>query len=170
MFIAKWMNGRWTINRQKCRSEVRRLQNMLDQTDLTPVSDHLDLLAARSSRLSTSFNVSLSSSKGVSPLQVFGKYHAKNMTDPKTTMAHLRLTLERRRSPNSLLSHHQHRLSPRSLHGTVAIQSPQRCHPSSKSVSPETQLRSPESGPCISSHFLYFRPKSECLPPVSSHD
>ena len=41
---VNWMNGRWKINNQKFRAEVRQTQNLLDKTDIRLMADYLDLL------------------------------------------------------------------------------------------------------------------------------
>ena len=37
------MNGKWKINNPKFRKMLQKTKNMLDKTDLVPMTDHLDL-------------------------------------------------------------------------------------------------------------------------------
>ena len=45
MLILDWMNGGWKINGPECRSDVHRIQNLWNQTDLRPVSHHFYLFS-----------------------------------------------------------------------------------------------------------------------------
>ena len=41
--VVNWLNGRWKINNRKFRAEVQERENLLDRTDIRPISDHLDM-------------------------------------------------------------------------------------------------------------------------------
>ena len=40
---VNWMNGKWKVNNRKFRMMVQKMQNMLDETDIRPMGDHLDM-------------------------------------------------------------------------------------------------------------------------------
>ena len=43
ILIVNWLSGKWKINHQKFRAEVRNTQNLMDRTDIRPMGDHLDM-------------------------------------------------------------------------------------------------------------------------------
>ena len=51
MPIVNWLNGRWTIKQPTFTAVVHKTQNVMDEIDIRPVTDHPDLFSACLSRL-----------------------------------------------------------------------------------------------------------------------